>query len=640
MRFKQKLAYVLAILLAFVSMFGGVKYQSSYYNLNTVNAASPGEAEAEYNYILPTDLKWSKPGVISFKIQDTTHGYWRVIVQKDGENNYSFFNLENLGDRFGLGETYELNVSTAFRHGSGDYRFQVGIAKDYDTILYKGGNWTGFSAPYYYNADFNKLATPKNVKWSDLNQGFASWTNVEGVERYDLEFYIDGGVDIWYRTCSSSPMDLSNLTPDVNIHEYKFRVRSMSSDLNINSHSDWSELSEALHPIEASNTAAGIIEKAAAEGDKSVISKKYASDNDKEVLCRAINSNSDLQEQISILEKKYAEKNSITINKAKSTLSEIDESKVSVIGAALSAEEGSSIGISVGKAEANMTKYKTDLYNNVFTFEMKLIQENGDQKKEITELDVPVTITIPIPSGYDINTLRILHFLSDGSIDEIRPSIVDGKNAKFTISHFSTFAFAEASDGNSNVAPSTSSGSSKSNNQIFYNTSSNSRSSSSSNSSSSSSSSSSSGYSKGDIMTAGKGAGKADYKKISASSVRYEATNIGSKVTKALVPATVKIGGKTYKVTSVAPKAFAGKKNLKSLIIGKNVKKLGAKAFSGCKKLKTITINSSGLSKKNVKGSLKDSSVNTVKAPAKMIDNYKKIFTKTNAGRKASVKAK
>ena len=141
-------------------------------------------------------------------------------------------------------------------------------------------------------------------------------------------------------------------------------------------------------------------------------------------------------------------------------------------------------------------------------------------------------------------------------------------------------------------------------------------------------------------MTAGKGAGKADYKKISASSVRYEATNIGSKVTKALVPATVKIGGKTYKVTSVAPKAFAGKKNLKSLIIGKNVKKLGAKAFSGCKKLKTITINSSGLSKKNVKGSLKDSSVNTVKAPAKMIDNYKKIFTKTNAGRKASVKAK
>lgn len=56
------------------------------------------------------------------------------------------------------------------------------------------------------------------------------------------------------------------------------------------------------------------------------------------------------------------------------------------------------------------------------------------------------------------------------------------------------------------------------------------------------------------------------------------------------VPATVKLYGRTYKVTSVATKAFANCKKVTKITLGKNVEKIGAKAFKNCKKLKTVVI--------------------------------------------------
>jgi hypothetical protein len=81
----------------------------------------------------------------------------------------------------------------------------------------------------------------------------------------------------------------------------------------------------------------------------------------------------------------------------------------------------------------------------------------------------------------------------------------------------------------------------------------------------------------------------------------------------AKIPATIKIDGKSYKVTAIGKKAFKSRKKLKKVTIGKNVTSIGtsafenctaltaisipknvtsigAKAFKGCKKLKTATI--------------------------------------------------
>ncbi|MCI9005829.1 MAG: leucine-rich repeat protein [Lachnospiraceae bacterium] len=96
-----------------------------------------------------------------------------------------------------------------------------------------------------------------------------------------------------------------------------------------------------------------------------------------------------------------------------------------------------------------------------------------------------------------------------------------------------------------------------------------------------------------------------------------------NKETTLKIPETVKIEGITYKVTSIAAKAFSGNKKLKKIKIGNNinsidsnafsgctslatvtmgkgVKKIGKQAFSGCKKLKDITIKSTKLTSKSI----------------------------------------
>ncbi|MDO4399492.1 MAG: MBG domain-containing protein [Coriobacteriia bacterium] len=86
--------------------------------------------------------------------------------------------------------------------------------------------------------------------------------------------------------------------------------------------------------------------------------------------------------------------------------------------------------------------------------------------------------------------------------------------------------------------------------------------------------------------TVGSGASKATYAITASNQVAVSKTQVNSG--KASVPATVKIGGKTFKVTSIAKNAFKGR-GITSVAIGKNVKSIGANAFAKCKKLTKVT---------------------------------------------------
>ena len=78
------------------------------------------------------------------------------------------------------------------------------------------------------------------------------------------------------------------------------------------------------------------------------------------------------------------------------------------------------------------------------------------------------------------------------------------------------------------------------------------------------------------------------------------------------IPAAIKIGEKTFKVTSIGKNAFKNNKKLVSVTIGKNITKVESNAFKGCTKLTKVKF-ASGISAK-VKTSLKKQ---IVKAGAK-----------------------
>ncbi len=127
------------------------------------------------------------------------------------------------------------------------------------------------------------------------------------------------------------------------------------------------------------------------------------------------------------------------------------------------------------------------------------------------------------------------------------------------------------------------------------------------------------------------------------------------KITKVVIPASVKIGGRAFKVTSVADKALQKKRKIKSVSVGNHVKTIGVAAFSGCtgltkvtfgtgltkigreafkncSKLKTITIKSEKLKsvgKNALRGVKRDA---RIRVPGKKVKAYRKLFKDKGQG--------
>ncbi len=103
-------------------------------------------------------------------------------------------------------------------------------------------------------------------------------------------------------------------------------------------------------------------------------------------------------------------------------------------------------------------------------------------------------------------------------------------------------------------------------------------------------------------------------------------TKKASKLKKATIPATIKVGGVKFKVTSIAKNAFSGYTKLKTVTIGKYVKTIGANAFYGCTSLSKITIKGKKL-KSVGEGAISGIvSTATIKAPKKKLKAYTKLF--------------
>ena len=128
--------------------------------------------------------------------------------------------------------------------------------------------------------------------------------------------------------------------------------------------------------------------------------------------------------------------------------------------------------------------------------------------------------------------------------------------------------------------------------------------------------------------------------KANNRTVTYMAPGKSKKnLTSITVPSTVKIKGKTYKVTAVANKAFTACTKLQKVTVGKNISSIGAETFYNCKTLKKLIIKSSKLKKigKNAVQNIYWKAV--IDVPAKKVKAYKKLLQKAG-GYKKTMKVK
>ena len=94
------------------------------------------------------------------------------------------------------------------------------------------------------------------------------------------------------------------------------------------------------------------------------------------------------------------------------------------------------------------------------------------------------------------------------------------------------------------------------------------------------------------------------------------------------IPDTITVGGKVYKITSIAANACRDNTKITKLVIGKNVKKIGKEAFRNCTKLKSINCKTkllkAGKVKKNAFKGVNKKVV--LKVPKAQKSLYKKLF--------------
>lgn len=115
-------------------------------------------------------------------------------------------------------------------------------------------------------------------------------------------------------------------------------------------------------------------------------------------------------------------------------------------------------------------------------------------------------------------------------------------------------------------------------------------------------------------------------------------TGTGKALDTVKVPGSIKINGKTFKVTGIGENAFQNQKKLKKVVIGENVQKIGAKAFYGCRKLTSITIKSKKITKVGKKAIWGISPKAVIHVPKKKYTKYKKLLK--GKGLKSSMKIK
>lgn len=130
--------------------------------------------------------------------------------------------------------------------------------------------------------------------------------------------------------------------------------------------------------------------------------------------------------------------------------------------------------------------------------------------------------------------------------------------------------------------------------------------------------------------------GNYKYKVTSVKNLKVTVTGVKKKTLKTItVKNTVKIKGKTFKITAIGNSAFKNCRKVTKVTIGKNVTAIGKKAFYKCAKIKTITIKSTKLKKVGKKAFSGISSKAKIKVPKKKVKSYKKILK--NKGQKSSV---
>lgn len=156
--------------------------------------------------------------------------------------------------------------------------------------------------------------------------------------------------------------------------------------------------------------------------------------SDKKAIQKTIAQNSNY----AALDSTYAMENAIEVKPVKveeEAQKLLSGGTISLVGGALNADAGSAVELNVAPS-AEVPVLKEEFKNKV-SFDIKLAIND----EENPELDFPIKITMPVPTGFNANSMSLFH-IHNGEEDKVDFTHKDGM-ITFTVTGFSDFVFAQ-----------------------------------------------------------------------------------------------------------------------------------------------------------------------------------------------------
>lgn len=412
-----------------------------------------------------------KNGKIIVKDSSNQSGSGRIYYTfTHGMNGDEFAKLVNCD--FTDGEA-QADISDCISE-SGEYLFKYCIVKNgvvttkVNTVIY---NYTKPTA----KLDPVNISTVKWDKGILTIPGVDQNSQLMG-KRIEATIYGSNDNEQWLRgICHGTQLGNYDIEYDLNdeIKDYKYYkvgivVKSNDIDNYLNSDEVFTDIYDTTSSSEeVNNTLKDVLVQAGVDSvdkaDADTLNKIYneadetkkaeiakalrdgLKETDTATLRTAMQTNSDTRATVEAIEKMSG----ITVanDVSEDVKAYIDTANIKVLGAALNADDGvSNVGLKITK-EADVATLDSK-YKNAIPLGITLTNVST----AASGLAVPVTITIPVPRGIDISKLVILHMNADGTVNENFSNgngysyDFNSRTITFTVTHFSTFIFAEADD--------------------------------------------------------------------------------------------------------------------------------------------------------------------------------------------------
>lgn len=389
-------------------------------------------------------------GAISFKQEGLNQNQWRIRIYRAEDNREIDSVIIEQYDPMGRYLVYHSYDSwhygfyyNAPELKSGTYYFMVQAVGDYvkycNSDVVKSDNWA-------YVEPAEKLETPTNLvrngttfTWSGAENGTEYITQMRyaATEEAEQQRYVYNGF-VRGKDCQETIQNERAWICGAGYYYYS--VRAVSQDISQTQHSDWSEelvfyydpaegVVDSLDNIAATAETPEEIKSAVQALDTDMLKNAMAADTD----------NSGTMDTLIQLEETVGGPAGVAVAEE---VPAFDADKVSIVGANLNttSTEG---GVTLNIAKPEKEHVLDTRYNSALAVSFSMDLENVENTEN---LQVPVKITLPIPSNINPNFLVLLHYHADGTMESVVPHIFyqDGQAyAAFILTSFSDFVMTE-----------------------------------------------------------------------------------------------------------------------------------------------------------------------------------------------------